>query len=76
MIIKIHTRKMNLKNVDMPLLAKKTEGFSGAQLKALCTEAGMRCLREGKTEITHNFFEQALIQFLNKNHSVKEYIYT
>jgi proteasome regulatory subunit len=76
MIIKIHTRKMNLKDVDIPLLAKKTEGFSGAQLKALCTEAGMRCLREGKTEITHNFFEKALTQFLNKEHSVKEYIYT
>jgi proteasome regulatory subunit len=76
MILKIHTRKMNLKDIDFKGLAKKTEGFSGAQLKALCTEAGMRCLREGKTLITQDYFDKALIELIDKEHSIKEYIYT
>jgi proteasome regulatory subunit len=45
MILQIHTRRMNLKNVDLKIIAKKTDGFSGAQLKALCTESGMLGLR-------------------------------
>ena len=76
MILKIHTRKMNLKGVDLKIISKKTDGFSGAQLKALCTESGMRGLREGMTEVTQDLFEKAIVQFLDKEHSVKEYIYT
>jgi proteasome regulatory subunit len=76
MILKIHTRRMNLKDVNLKEIAKRTDNFSGAHLKALCTEAGMRCLRESKTEITQKHFEEALIELLDKEHSVKEYIYT
>ena len=76
MILQIHTRKMNLKGVDLKIISKKTDGFSGAQLKALCTESGMRGLREGMTEVTQELFEKAIVEFLDKEHSVKEYIYT
>jgi len=46
-IFKIHTRKMPLsKDVDLKGLAKKTSGLSGADIAAICKEAGMLALRE------------------------------
>ncbi len=45
-ILKIHTRGMPLaKDVDLKQLAKETEGYSGADLAALCREAAMQVLR-------------------------------
>ena len=34
-------------------LARCTDGFNGAQLKAVCVEAGMIALRRGGTELAH-----------------------
>ncbi|NUN11397.1 CDC48 family AAA ATPase [Candidatus Micrarchaeota archaeon] len=46
-ILSVHTGKMPLdKNVNLRDLAKLTEGYSGADLEALCREAGMNALRE------------------------------
>ncbi|RLE42284.1 ATPase, partial [Candidatus Woesearchaeota archaeon] len=45
-ILKIHTKDMPLKGVNLKELAKKTEGFVGADIEALCREAGMLALRE------------------------------
>jgi len=61
-ILKIHARNMPLKDVDLDGLAKRAEGFSGADLEALCREAGMNALREDiKTkEVKGKHFEQAL----------------
>ncbi len=61
-ILKVHTRKMPLKNVDLKELAKRTEGFSGADLEALCREAAMNALRENikAKEVTKKHFEEAL----------------
>ncbi len=75
-ILKIHTRKMNLDNVDFNRLAKVTDGFSGAHIKALCTEAGIKCLRERNKKITQKHFDSALADIMDKDHSVKEYIYS
>ncbi|MEM7825460.1 MAG: AAA family ATPase, partial [Candidatus Aenigmatarchaeota archaeon] len=60
-ILKVHTRNMPLKNVDLKEWAKKTEGFSGADIEALCREAAMNSLRENikAKEITNKHFEQA-----------------
>ena len=46
----------------MKKLAKKTENFSGADLDALCREAGMYALRENKKtkEVKMKHFEKAL----------------
>lgn len=46
-ILKIHTRGMPLADdVDIPHLAQVTYGFVGADLAALCKEAGMMALRK------------------------------
>lgn len=46
-ILKIHTRDMPLtKNVDLEELADTTDGYSGADIEALCREAAMLALRE------------------------------
>jgi len=45
-ILKIHSRKMPLEeDVDLDHLAEITHGYVGADIAALCTEAGMATLR-------------------------------
>ncbi len=51
-IFEIHTSQMPIsEDVDMDILAKKTEEASGADIKSITTEAGMFSLRNGKDEI-------------------------
>jgi len=45
-IFKVHTRNMPIKDVNIKDLVKRTEGFSGADIEALCREAAMSALRE------------------------------
>ena len=60
-IFKIHTKKMNIdKDVDMDFLVDKTDGFSGADIKALCTEAGMNAIRNNHKNVRKIDFEGAL----------------
>ncbi|MFC6872205.1 MULTISPECIES: proteasome-activating nucleotidase Pan1 [Halobellus] len=52
-IFKIHTRDMNVADdVDFEHLADLADDASGADIKAMCTEAGMFAIREDRTEIT------------------------
>lgn len=59
-IFKIHTRKMNLHNIDYNILGKKTNNMSGADIKAICTEAGMFAIREKRDYVTMYDFEKAI----------------
>ena len=62
-ILKVHTRNVPLaKDVDLMEIAKKTEGFSGADLEALVREAAMAALREDINckEVKKKHFEEAL----------------
>jgi len=61
-ILEIHTRRMPLKDVDLEDIAKRTKGFSGADLEALCREAGMNAIREDMNAkfVTKKHFEKAL----------------
>ena len=46
-ILHIHTKNMKLhEDVDMQKIADNTHGFVGADMKALCTEAALSCIRE------------------------------
>jgi len=49
----IHSRKMNVHpDVNFEELARSTDDFNGAQLKAVCVEAGMLALRRDATEVS------------------------
>merc|ERR550514_391125 len=54
-IMQIHSQKMNIdkEDVNFEELARCTDDFNGAQLKAVCVEAGMEALRRGATELCH-----------------------
>jgi len=45
-ILEVHTKNMPLKGVDLQSIAKSTDGYVGADLEALCREAGMEAYRE------------------------------
>jgi len=56
-IFEIHTRNMNLAgDVDFVELAESTPDASGADIKAICTEAGMFAIRDDRTEVTSEDF--------------------
>ncbi|MEM3523156.1 MAG: AAA family ATPase, partial [Thermoproteota archaeon] len=59
-ILKIHTRRMPLEGVSLEEVAKRTEGYSGADLEALCREAGLNALRRDADKVTKEDFEKAL----------------
>jgi 26S proteasome subunit P45 family len=61
-ILKVHTKKMPLKGVDLKEIARLTEGFSGADLEALVREAAMNALRENikAKEVHMKHFQDAL----------------
>ncbi len=48
-ILEVHTRKMPLdSDVDLSWVAESTDGYVGADLAALCREAGLAAYRENK----------------------------
>ncbi|WP_138006926.1 proteasome-activating nucleotidase Pan1 [Halalkalirubrum salinum] len=52
LIFQIHTRNMNVaEDVDFVELAELVHDASGADIKAICTEAGMFAIRDDRTEI-------------------------
>jgi proteasome regulatory subunit len=66
-ILKIHTSGMNLDpGVNLKLISDMAEGSSGADLKALSTEAGMYAIREERTTVYHSDFENAAAKILHK----------
>lgn len=61
-IFKIHTANMPVSpEVNFEDLAKRTEGYSGADIEAMCREAGMIALRENldSKQVTAKHFEKA-----------------
>jgi 26S proteasome regulatory subunit T6 len=66
-ILKIHSRRMNLmRGIDLKKIAEKMGGASGAELKAVCTEAGMFALRERRVHVTQEDFEMAVAKVMKK----------
>jgi len=67
-IFKIHTKKMNIsEDVNLETLASKSEGATGADIKAICTEAGMFAIREERTQVLMIDFEKALDKVMGEN---------
>ena len=49
-------------DVNFEELGRSTEDFNGAQLKAVCVEAGILALRRDSTEVCHEDFNEGIIQ--------------
>jgi len=60
LIFRIHTRDMSVDDdVDFERLADMADDASGADIKAICTEAGMFAIRDDRTEIAMADFLEA-----------------
>ena len=66
-IIKIHTTKMNLaKGVNYKNLAAGTDGLSGADLRAVCVEAGMGAIKNKRVKVSYKDFTVSLEKIKNR----------
>jgi len=73
-ILKIHSRKMNVSaDVNFEELARCTDDFNGAQLKAICVEAGMLALRREATELSHEDYMEGIAQVQAKKKTSLQY---
>ena len=62
-ILQIHSRKMSVEDsVNWAELARSTDEFGGAQLKAVCVEAGMIALRKGMSKVGHENYVDAIAE--------------
>ena len=67
-ILRIHSRSMNLtRGINLTKVAERMNGCSGAELKGVCTEAGMFALRERRVHVTQEDFDLAVAKVLNKH---------
>ncbi|MHA1295182.1 MAG: proteasome-activating nucleotidase [Promethearchaeota archaeon] len=66
-IFKIHTRKLNIvENINFKKLVEMTDGATGADIKAICTEAGMFAIRKNAEIITEDDFIKAIEKVMSK----------
>ena len=59
-ILKLHISNMNTKKINIKPIVDKTTGFSGAEIKATCVEAGMIAIRQGRGYITQDDFMESI----------------
>ncbi|OUC43116.1 26S proteasome subunit P45 family protein [Trichinella nativa] len=59
-IFQIHTSRMTIAdNVDFEEFIMAKDDLSGADIKAICTEAGLQALRDRRMKVTHEDFKKA-----------------
>jgi len=72
-IFKIHTRGMALHEpIDFEALASRCEGATGADIRAICTEAGMWAIREERDSVTTADFDRAIEKVVGEEELRKE----
>lgn len=66
-IFKIHSRSINISDdVRFDILVSLTEGASGADIKNICTEAGMFAIREERDNVIEADFKKATEKVMGK----------
>lgn len=65
-ILKIHSRKMQLGNVEMDAIVSMTENATGAELEAICREAGMMAVRREAEKVEMVDFTDAARKVKNE----------
>merc|ERR1712087_999828 len=69
-IFKIHTGKMSLSDdVNLEEFVMSKDELSGADIKAMCTEAGLLALRERRMKVSQAEFKKARDYVLYKKHT-------
>ena len=72
-IFKIHTQGMAVRDsLDFEQLAARSDGSTGADIKAICTEAGMWAIREERDYVTAQDFDRALEKVVGEEELRKE----
>jgi len=59
-IFKINIENMNSSKISIKNIIAATEGFSGADIKAMCVEAGMEAIRDRREKVLAKDFTAAL----------------
>lgn len=74
-ILQIHSRKMNYNHdsVNFEELARSTDDFNGAMLKAVCVEAGMIALKRGASQLEHEDYVEGISQVQAKKKTSLNY---
>ncbi len=74
-ILQIHSRKMACDQADVNFeeLARATDDFNGAMLKAVCVEAGMFALRRDAATIRHEDFVEGIQAVQSKKKAALRY---
>lgn len=71
-ILKIHSRKMNLtRGIDLNVVAKSMPRASGAEIKGVCSEAGMYAIRERRVHVTQEDFQLAVSKVMRQDFEKK-----
>ena len=65
-ILELHLSNMNTKGVRLKAVANATTGFSGAELKATCVEAGMIAIRSNRDTVVHGDVMKAIERLVKK----------
>jgi len=52
-ILNVHLNSMNTKKISIGRIVERTKGYSGAELKATCVEAGMIAIRDGRSSVSN-----------------------
>lgn len=69
-ILEIHTAKVPLaKDVNLGKIAKNCEGFSGAEIKAVVTEAAMSAISSGGKQVSRSDLEEGVARILKERTS-------
>ncbi|CAL5356945.1 unnamed protein product [Camellia sinensis] len=76
-IFQIHKSRMTLADdVNLEEFVMTKDEFSGADIKAICTEAGLLALRERRMKVTHSDFKKAKDKVMfKKKEGVPEGLY-
>ena len=59
-ILKIHTAGMPLGKFDLMSFAKSLNGYTGADIEAICREAALIAMRAGRKTISSKHFDEAI----------------
>ncbi|EQD43289.1 proteasome-activating nucleotidase, partial [mine drainage metagenome] len=72
-IFRIHSHGMAIREtIDWEALAVRCEGATGADIRSICTEAGMWAIREERDSVTLVDFERAIEKVVGEEELRKE----